>query len=426
MRNLFRHICSRYWFILGVAFFLVNSVISAGQLAIGNVVPPDLSTGVSLVTGTIVSYPAVAGLKQSFIVDPGRLSVFTDRTIKLERGVMLSCTGKLTPVDEQNSYYRSLGVIAVVYSCVDVKVLGNTNALIQAYANNIRNWLSEFCHAHFPEPTGSLLLGMLIGSDEQFPSEFTSALQQSGTGHIIAVSGFNVNFLAAFLLLFVSLIKRQWLLLISIPVLCFYVAIVGFDNIPAVRALVVNIYLIFAIIAGRRPDPFNALGISMIVLSCCNRFLYLSLSFQLSVSAFFGLILLKPVLKRIIPWQSMITSLSCILGIFPVTVLSFAEVYTWALPINIMIAPLLPLVLEACLVLIPLACLFPEFADKILLPLQGLLELLISGIELVLRLPFATLILNNLGKLTAILVFVLMITAILVLSRKMYVKNNHA
>jgi competence protein ComEC len=43
----------------------------------------------------------------------------------------------------------------------------------------------------FPPPESALLAGILLGDDSRMPPELTQAFQDTGTAHIIAISGFN-------------------------------------------------------------------------------------------------------------------------------------------------------------------------------------------------------------------------------------------
>jgi competence protein ComEC len=41
----------------------------------------------------------------------------------------------------------------------------------------------------FPPPESALLAGILLGDDSRMPPELTQAFQDTGTAHIIAISG---------------------------------------------------------------------------------------------------------------------------------------------------------------------------------------------------------------------------------------------
>jgi competence protein ComEC len=48
----------------------------------------------------------------------------------------------------------------------------------------------------YPDPEASLLAGILLGIETGIPRSVTRAFQDTGTAHIIAISGFNITILA--------------------------------------------------------------------------------------------------------------------------------------------------------------------------------------------------------------------------------------
>ena len=57
----------------------------------------------------------------------------------------------------------------------------------------------------FPDPEASLLAGILLGDDNGLPASLQQAYKNTGTAHIIAISGFNIAIIAG---LFVALFSR--------------------------------------------------------------------------------------------------------------------------------------------------------------------------------------------------------------------------
>ena len=62
----------------------------------------------------------------------------------------------------------------------------------------------------FPEPEAALLAGILLGDDNGMPAELQQAYVNTGTAHIIAISGFNIAIIAGlFVLLFSRLLGER-------------------------------------------------------------------------------------------------------------------------------------------------------------------------------------------------------------------------
>jgi competence protein ComEC len=62
----------------------------------------------------------------------------------------------------------------------------------------------------FPEPEASLLAGILLGADKSIPGEVQQAFKNTGTSHIIAISGFNIAIIAAvFVMVFSQIFGKK-------------------------------------------------------------------------------------------------------------------------------------------------------------------------------------------------------------------------
>lgn len=158
----------------------------------------------------------------------------------------------------------------------------------------------------FPEPEASLLAGILLGVETWLPAPLEEDFQETGTAHVIAISGFNMTILAG---LFVSLFSRLPALatgrslayqrrlgaLAALLGLAAYTLLVG-ANPAVIRAALMGGLAIFARQLGRRQnDPrngLNSLTLTAAAMAFFNPLLPWDPGFQLSFSATLGLILL--------------------------------------------------------------------------------------------------------------------------------------
>ena len=65
---------------------------------------------------------------------------------------------------------------------------------------NLKNKFEEKLSRVFPDPEGAYLKGLLLGGSKRMPNDVTEAFQRTGTTHTVAVSGYNVTIVAAFLM----------------------------------------------------------------------------------------------------------------------------------------------------------------------------------------------------------------------------------
>lgn len=143
----------------------------------------------------------------------------------------------------------------------------------------------------FPDPESSLLAGILLGVDTGLTDKLQQAFKDTGTAHIIAISGFNISIIAGLFVTFFSkfLGPRRGALLAVIGI-GFYTLLVGADA-AVVRAALMGSLALFAKQVGRRQFALNTL-LGVALLMCVWNPLYIwDVGFQLSFFATLGLIL---------------------------------------------------------------------------------------------------------------------------------------
>jgi competence protein ComEC len=143
----------------------------------------------------------------------------------------------------------------------------------------------------FPDPESSLLAGVLLGVDTGLTRELQQAFKNTGTAHIIAISGFNISIIAGLFFTFFSkfLGPRRGTVL-AILGIAFYTLLVGADA-AVVRAAIMGSLALFARQVGRRQFALNTL-LAVAMFMCIWNPLYIwDVGFQLSFFATLGLIL---------------------------------------------------------------------------------------------------------------------------------------
>lgn len=146
-------------------------------------------------------------------------------------------------------------------------------------------------NAFLPQPEAGLLSGILLGNENDIPSDLEKAYQDTGTAHIIAISGFNMALLVGiFLKGFRRWLPIWWAGLLTICLISIYTILVG--AAPAVvRAAVMSCLAMSGQLIGRRQaGPFTLL-ITAAVMCAFNPLLIWEAGFQLSFMATLGLVI---------------------------------------------------------------------------------------------------------------------------------------
>ncbi len=143
-----------------------------------------------------------------------------------------------------------------------------------------------------PQDEAALLTGILLGDEQYISNELVTAFRNTGTSHIIAISGFNIAILSGMFIKIFSRIfsnkrKAFWLTVITIFL---YTLLVGAQP-PVVRAAIMGMMGILGQILGRRQVGMNSLVFTAAVMTVITPGLLWDASFQLSFCATMGLVL---------------------------------------------------------------------------------------------------------------------------------------
>jgi competence protein ComEC len=161
----------------------------------------------------------------------------------------------------------------------------------------------------FPDPEASLLAGILLGVDTGLPADLQQAFKDTGTAHIIAISGFNITIIAGFfLLLFGRALGQTRGSIVAVLGITLYTFLVGADA-AVVRAAIMGTLALLARQFGRRNDGLYALLLSAAVMAAFKPHILWDVGFQLSFFATLGLVLYaQPLQSRAVDLITRFTS----------------------------------------------------------------------------------------------------------------------
>lgn len=211
-------------------------------------------------------------------------------------GDIIRLRGKLkTPPENEDFSYRDYLAAQHIHSYMsnaEITVLpGKGGNPFSRMMFAIKDRSLENIYQMFPDPESSLMAGILLGVDTGLTTELQQAFKNTGTAHIIAISGFNISIIAGLFFTFFSkfLGPRRGSVL-AILGIAFYTLLVGADA-AVVRAAIMGSLALFARQVGRRQTALNTL-LAVALFMCIWNPLYIwDVGFQLSFFATLGLIL---------------------------------------------------------------------------------------------------------------------------------------
>lgn len=147
----------------------------------------------------------------------------------------------------------------------------------------------------------SLLEGIMLGNDKALPYEYREMFRNTGTIHILAVSGFNVSFVVFLLFLFLRFLHFSGKQSASISVLFIIMFAIMTGGSPSViRASLMAAIVLFALIIERDNSMFNSIACSAIIVLIFSPSALFDVGFQLSYAATLGLLLFVPVFEKLL------------------------------------------------------------------------------------------------------------------------------
>ncbi|MEK6222830.1 MAG: ComEC/Rec2 family competence protein, partial [Chloroflexota bacterium] len=157
----------------------------------------------------------------------------------------------------------------------------------------------------FPDPEASLIAGILLGVESGIPVNVKQSFQDTGTTHVIAISGFNITIIAGLAItVFSKLFGRNRGVFFAGLTIAIYTLLVGADA-AVVRAAVMGGIALTAKQLGRRQDGLRTLIFTAFLMAVINPFVLWDVGFQLSFAATAGLILYADRMKEwFVRWTS--------------------------------------------------------------------------------------------------------------------------
>lgn len=281
-----------------------------------------------------------------------------------------------------------------------------------------------------PEPEASLAVGLLVGADRTMPEALGSDLRTTGATHLVVVSGQNIALLlGGAVAILTAVVPRRRAALLALPLVPVYVILVGAEP-PVVRAAIMALALTASDVLGRRTPGWVFLAYAAAAMLALEPRLAVSLSFQLSLAATAGVIVVAPPLRDAVLSRLRLTSSGYLatfievttvatgaaLATLPVQVIAFGSISAIQVPANIVVAPLYEATLAAALLAV-LAGQFDATAASAGPALEAAPGLFVTVVAQLARLPGATATIDQAPAYAGVLWYAALIFAVALFSR---------
>jgi len=262
------------------------------------------------------------------------------------------------------------------------------------------SWFADFSRKFsvgmqnaLPEPLASFGMGLLVGQRINMPAIITAELTAVGLVHIVAVSGYNLTILVRAVQR-LRLRSKYQQLLASLALIGLFVSITGFSA-SIVRAALVSVLGLWAWYYGRKIKPAVLISFAAALTALINPFyIWGDLSWYLSFLAFFGVMVIAPIIQARFFKRSpkfitivLLETLSAELMTLPIIMLTFSQLSLVALIANLIVVPLVPAAMLLAAIAATAGALAPQLAGWFALPARIILTYMLDIVHMLSAIP---------------------------------------
>lgn len=233
----------------------------------------------------------------------------------------------------------------------------------------VKNKVKTILFENLSYSNASIAYASIFGDKTMMQEDAVTIFSNSGTAHLLCVSGLHVGFLVATLYLIFNLlkIKKKHIFIILSIFLIFYCYLCGFAS-SVVRASIMSIVLAGSNCFGNyRYDNLNSLGFAGVIILLFKPFMIFDIGFQLSFASCFGIFLLMPVFEKFFKKinfynkfsQAFCLTLSAQIGTFPIIFHNFESMSFLSVIANIIVVPLFSIVFNLLFIFVLLNLILP-------------------------------------------------------------------
>ncbi len=229
-------------------------------------------------------------------------------TTAFQRGDHLVFQGRIYAVEGErfskefnyNRFLRYQGINGVVFQATPLNVLhdkANRYSIIP-FVDQLRNAIKESFNKNLSPVSAALASGFLIGETRDIPPELYKRFKDSGTLHLLAVSGSNVILVLTFFSFLLNPLlltkKKRTFILMSVVVLF---SLLSYGEPSVVRASIMAGLVLLVGLVERKYELQNIIAVAAFLILLYAPSQLFDLGFQLSFVIAWGLILIVPKLN---------------------------------------------------------------------------------------------------------------------------------
>lgn len=382
-----------------------------------------------MLSGIVIDDPVLNENSQKLIVEIEnkkeitRILVTTNKNNIFKYGDVLSFNGILEKpenfITDQGkefdyvNYLRKDGIYFTMgFPNINIVSSGN-GSWFREILFSIKNKFLEKIDTYIKEPESKLLGGLILGEKSSFSDSLRQSFINTGTIHIVALSGYNITIIAEWVMKIFSILPKNISIGLGIFSIFSFVLMTGLSS-TAIRAGIMAVLVLFARFLGRNYDVSRALVIAGVIMILINPFvLVFDVSFQLSFIATIAVIFFTPKIEKYFLWVTkkfglrdiISVTTSAYIFVLPFILYKMGNLSLVALPTNAIILPFIPLTMlfgffTGIFGFISHFLAFPfTYVSKILLNYE------LSAIEYFSNIPFSSITIPNFPLILTLVIY---------------------
>ena len=395
------------------SFHFAIRYYDTGPNHLANLVSPDKRYQIF---GTVSDWPDLKADRTEIKIDVDSISDIysrrvtgaillrvSDTTTALQRGDRVEFYGRIYPIRQGSSsgsfdyrrYLNMKGVFGIVYAStlLDVRIDRRNRYAFLAFVDDLRDAIRMSLYRNLSPSSAALASGFLIGETKDIPPHVYHRFRDSGTLHLLAVSGSNVALVVLFVIFLLKPLAlnpiRRGLVLLAVIVVF---SLLSYGEPSVIRASVMATLVIVAGMLQRRHDLNNIIAAAAVIILLWDPAQLFDVGFQLSFFIAWGLIFILPRLveffrsyhnRRWYHWLVFPFMVSLVAQVCSIGIIAF---YFERIPLispiaNLVIVPLVSVAVVGILILLMAHLVLPVLGAFVGAWLNMLLEFILTLVE---------------------------------------------
>lgn len=222
----------------------------------------------------------------------------------------------------------------------------------------IRDRLTKTADSIYSEEESQIIKAMALGDKTGLSSDLTELYRQAGMSHVLCISGLHISLLGMGLIRILSRLglKKKYANITAVLFAVVYGMLTGM-SISAARAILMFVLCAVSGYFRRTPDLISSLSLAGAAVMVVRPLYVLDTGFTLSFAAVAGIGILSESMEMILPaggrmsrlTEPLRASLSVTVFMLPLNLYYFYSLAVFAIPINLIVIPLLGILLSSAL-----------------------------------------------------------------------------